>query len=162
MAAILKWHPDHRFLSSFIKIWRRKRIFDNSRIWTQASWIQGSYACHSATLSWLHDGLTLFFPLFPFPLQTFPHKIISPLYLSPLRRFPTRVVKPNRSNRLTECLNRFDRNRKPQKVTWTEPIKILLVFCIILTNFSIFCLVKKYFWANIKVNNILRLIYQIG
>ena len=54
MAAILKWHPDHRFFSSFFKIWRRKRIFDNSGIWTRASWIQGSYACHYATLSYMN------------------------------------------------------------------------------------------------------------
>ena len=54
MAAILKWHPDHRFLSSFFKIWRRKRIFDNSGIWTQASWIQGSHACHYTTLSYMN------------------------------------------------------------------------------------------------------------
>ena len=33
-----------------------------------------------------------------------------------------RVVKPNRSNRLTECFNLFDQNRKPQKTSPTEPI----------------------------------------
>ena len=38
----------------------------------------------------------------------------------------SRVVKPNRLNRLTECLNRFDRNRKPQKTFQTEPIRKLL------------------------------------
>ena len=42
----------------------------------------------------------------------------------------TRVVKPNRSNRLTECLNRFDRNRKPPKTSWTEPIRKLLIFTV--------------------------------
>ena len=73
----------------------------------------------------------------------------------------TRVSKPNRPNRLTECLNRFDRNRKPQKVTWTEPIKILLVFCIILTNFHIL-LSKKAFWANIGQNDQYPTLIKLG
>ena len=50
-----------------------------------------------------------------------------------------RVVKPNRPNRLTECLNRFDQNRKPQKTSWTEPIKKLPFWDLkIVTNIFIF------------------------
>ena len=40
--------------------------------------------------------------------------------------FDTRVAKPNRSNRLTKCLNRFDRNRKPQK--YLEPNRLDIKF----------------------------------